>query len=118
VGTGTASAVNISPATNGTTVGIGSAAGTLSINSAALNTIRGSTVRIGNTGTTLGLITLGAFTPSANFASTALIFQNFTNGITQSSGPFLTNSGSLFAIKGSGNVNITNADPNIAVNLA
>ncbi len=79
--TGTAATTLITPSTTGRTIGLAGGTGNLSLTASELATIRSTNVRIGST--TSGAMDIGAWTPTADFATGVLTLA--ANGaITQS----------------------------------
>ncbi|RDI37988.1 two-partner secretion domain-containing protein, partial [Aquicella lusitana] len=117
-GTGSAQSVIVQPNTAGRTIGVAGGAGSLALSSAALDRIRATNVRIGNSNT--GTITIGTasttWTPAATFATSLLTLDSAAT-ITQTAlAPINLGSRSLL-LRDSNNVSLTNTS-NIFSNLA
>lgn len=109
-----AQTVILKPSTNGTTIGLGGGTGTLSLGSTELARVFSQNVQIGDSNS--GAITIGAWTPPANFA-TGVLTLDTGNTITQTGAVSLATSGSSLLLRDSTAVTLDNTN-NIFTNIA
>lgn len=116
-GVGNAATTIITASTANRTIGVAGGTGNLALSAAALNTIRSTNLRIGNT-TNAGALDVGAWTPAASVASGVLTLAS-SGAITQSGILDLSTSGSDLIFRAGTTVNFTlnNSLGNIAANV-
>ncbi|MFZ3067502.1 MAG: hypothetical protein WA253_05080, partial [Gammaproteobacteria bacterium] len=117
-GTGSAQNVIVQPSTSGTSIGVAGGIGSLALPTTALNRIRATNVRIGNSAA--GAITIGTvsstWTPTATFATSLLSFDS-ANAITQSASSPINLGARALILRDSNNVLLTNTS-NVFTNIA
>jgi hypothetical protein len=113
-GSGSTGTVILQPDTAGSSLGIAGASGTLQLTSTSLNNVYATNVRLGNS--TAGNLSVGAFTPTATFASSNLTLDT-AGSITQTGALNLGIDNAGLIVRDASSVALTN-NGNVLSNIA